>query len=441
MGNDIERPTRRVLWFSNVPLGEGPSVLNTASTVFGGWLDGMLGQLVGAAGFQFDVAYPANGPFRSGSGEHATYHTFGSARFGGRQSGRVAERIEAIIGEVRPDLVHVFGTEALHSETVVQLCREKGIPCLVQIQGVMNSIARHHDAWLPRILGRIATPAELVARKSARSRAKVYRRAAARERRTLGQARFVLGRTSYDRSWVRQMNPKAIYYHSDENLRPVFYDAQWKLGTQNRNKLLFSQPAISYKGAHVAIKALPEVLREVPDTELVMIGKDPIGGPGLVSLVRRTTYGWYLWALLRKYGVKDKVRFVGTLGEEQVRDAYLASHIFLSCSSVENSSNAVSEAQLLGMPVVASDVGGTRSLVADGQDGVLYAGGSAPDLAKSVLGLLSDDDRAADLGYAAHGRSMERHDRARNSGHLLRIYEDVLCSIPDMPITGRAGHS
>lgn len=62
------------------------------------------------------------------------------------------------------------------------------------------------------------------------------------------------------------------------------------------------------------------------------------------------SYGKYLRDEIVKYGLEEKVHFLGRLQAEDMCDAYLKSELFVSASALENSPNSVGEAMLLGMP-------------------------------------------------------------------------------------------
>ena len=109
---------------------------------------------------------------------------------------------------------------------------------------------------------------------------------------------------------------------------------------------------------------------------------------------------------------------------------YLASSLYLLCSSIENSPNSLGEAMLLGMPCVAADMGGVSSMLEHGREGLLYPADDPAALAQAILSLLDDPARAAALGEAAHERAVRTHDPARNAADLLSIYETICGQTP-----------
>jgi glycosyltransferase involved in cell wall biosynthesis len=92
---------------------------------------------------------------------------------------------------------------------------------------------------------------------------------------------------------------------------------------------------------------------------------------------------------------------VRMLGARQDIDRLLArADVVVLPSTTEGMSNAVMEAMAVGRPVVATAVGGTPELLADGR-GVLVQPGDARELADAVAAVLTDPERAQEMGSAA----------------------------------------
>ena len=82
---------------------------------------------------------------------------------------------------------------------------------------------------------------------------------------------------------------------------------------------------------------------------------------------------------------------------------------------------------LLGLPCVASAVGGIPSMLANGTEGLLYGDALDADaLARAVLQVLHSSDGGTAMGRAARARALQTHDAARNAADLLHIYESIL---------------
>ena len=88
-------------------------------------------------------------------------------------------------------------------------------------------------------------------------------------------------------------------------------------------------------------------------------------------------------------------------------------------SRSEGAPFSILEAMAAGLPVVATDVGGVRELVADGETGLLVPAGDPARLAEALRSLLADPALRRRLGAAGHARARERFDlRALRDAHL-----------------------
>jgi glycosyltransferase involved in cell wall biosynthesis len=143
------------------------------------------------------------------------------------------------------------------------------------------------------------------------------------------------------------------------------------------------------KGHAVLLRAWAEVVRQVPDAELVLVG----GGPLESSL--RAEVGWR--------ALTDHVTFAGTL--DSVWGALAQAHVFVLASHHEPFGIVAAEAMAAGVPVVASAVGGLSELVQNGVSGILVPPGDAVPLAAALVQLLTSPDTRARLGAAGRVRA------------------------------------
>lgn len=107
--------------------------------------------------------------------------------------------------------------------------------------------------------------------------------------------------------------------------------------------------------------------------------------------------------LLREYELSDRVNFVGELTQEDLRGWYAASKVVVLPSEDEGLGRVLLEAQSMGVPVIAYDVGGVSEAVLDGITGYLVRKGNIDNLASRIYELLKDDQMRESMGKA--GRS------------------------------------
>lgn len=120
------------------------------------------------------------------------------------------------------------------------------------------------------------------------------------------------------------------------------------------------------------------------------------------------------------------IRLCGVATAEQLRDVLLSSTMYFHPSYVENSSNSVGEAQLVGVPVVASRVGGTDSMVEHGKTGFLYPVTDPYIAAYYIERLVTDANENLSIGKAAREVALVRHDRQTIVAELLKTYESII---------------
>jgi glycosyltransferase involved in cell wall biosynthesis len=112
---------------------------------------------------------------------------------------------------------------------------------------------------------------------------------------------------------------------------------------------------------------------------------------------------------------------MGSLNEEQMCQRYLRSNVFVCPSAIENSPNSLGEAQLLGVPCIASYVGGSMDMM-EGCEKNLYRFEEVEVLAQKVCRVFSERREA---NVELQNKVRNRHDGKINSIKLLSIYNKL----------------
>lgn len=135
------------------------------------------------------------------------------------------------------------------------------------------------------------------------------------------------------------------------------------------------------------LAAFERLLERYPTATLLCVG----GGPLLEETRERA----------RRMGLAERVIFTGYT--EDVAGSLARMDLFVLCSRLEGFPNVLVQAMSMGIPVVASAVGGCLEIVENGEDGLLFPVGDADAFLRAVGSLLDDRDRAAAM--AARGRA------------------------------------
>ena len=323
--------------------------------------------------------------------------------------------------------MHVWGTEAPHSLDAVRAAyaARLGDSTVVSIQGHVSVYGRYHYAeGVSERAMRIPSFGDFVRRTSLeRERCRFVERGEA-ERECLRIAKHVIGRTEWDKACVLQVNPGVSYHHCNETLREEFYAGAWDARRVERHSMFVSQCSYPIKGFHYVLEATALLKENIPDVKLYTTGEN-VFRDGLRRNLGRNSYQLYIARLIERLGLRENVVFTGGLDAAGMKARYLASNVFVSASTIENSPTSVGEAMLLGCPVVSSCVGGVPDMLEHGQEGFLYQASAPYMLAWYVERVFGDDELATRFSRAAHERAMRTHDRERNLRDLLDIYDSL----------------
>lgn len=340
---------------------------------------------------------------------------------------RLEEDWRDVRDDFRPEAVHIHGSEGTHALAWVNACGAAGV--VVSLQGVISGYARYDSGGLQL---RTGTANFLICKLLPRLKGMEMKRLAPFEQELLSKVNHVIGRTDWDRAHTWAINPTATYHHCNENLRPQFYAPapRWNPEACQRHSIFLSQANYPVKGLHRLLDALPLVLRHYPDTHVYVAGYDILHHPkdsrakALARHIIGNPYADYLRRQLAQIP-RGTVKFTGSLDAEAMAERYRMANVFVCPSSIENSPNSVGEAQLVGVPVVASYVGGTPSMVTDGETGLLYRFEEHEMLAQAICRIFADDALALKLSGTAHAAALKRHDRTTNATATLSIYRQI----------------
>jgi D-inositol-3-phosphate glycosyltransferase len=190
--------------------------------------------------------------------------------------------------------------------------------------------------------------------------------------------------------------------------------ARSALGLGDHPVLLFAGRIQPLKGVDVAVAALAAL----GDTDAVLVvvgGASGVDGPAEVERVHK---------LCADLGVADRVRFVEPQPHHLLSTYYRAADVVLVPSRSESFGLVALEAAACGVPVVASAVGGLRTLVDHGRTGFLVEGRDPSAFAAYVAEVLDNPQLASSLGDAAATRA-RRYTWSTSAARLRRLYADL----------------
>lgn len=317
-----------------------------------------------------------------------------------------------------PNVTHLHGTEFAHGLAYLNACPKDNV--IVSIQGLTSAYYYYYYGLTNWDILRNVTVRDIIKHDNLWLQKRKFKQRGNIEKQILKSVRHIIGRTSWDkaRTWV--INPKAQYHFCNETLRSSFYGKQWEYNQCEPHSIFISQAGYPIKGLHQLLKAMPLVLQQYPDTRIYVAGEDITKTDTLLERLRLSGYGLYLKRLMRQLNIESKVFFTGPLIETEMVNQYLKSNVFVCPSAIENSPNSLGEAQLLGVPHIASYVGGIADMMRGNED-CLYRFEEIEMLAEKICKIFAVSSYSKNMQMEAY----KRHDKNINSKRLIEIYYSI----------------
>lgn len=415
----------RVLWITNIVFPEAHSLIKGEGSLktSGGWMIGMADALVQQSNIDLTVATVTSkvNKLTKLEGERITYYLLPLGKGNKRLNHDYEPLWRVIKNAVNPDVVHIHGTEFTHGLAYIEACGTEHV--CVSIQGLISSYSYFYYYGLSLYdIVRSLTPFSIIRGGILRAYFD-YKKRGEIEKLFIKKIKHVIGRTSWDRAQTWALNPDAIYHFGGETLRTDFYSGpNWCYKNCVPHSIFLSQAGIPIKGLHQVLRSLPLVLRRFPNTSLRIAGADITRYSSWKERLLLSNWGNLIRSLIKKNNLLDKVVFTGPLDGVGMKNEYLRCNLFICPSSIENSPNSLGEAQLLGVPTLASYVGGIPDMMRGDEDH-LYRFEDVNMLAKKIIEVFELNDNINN--EMMRNIALERHDPDTNTHNLLQTYFEV----------------
>lgn len=417
----------KVVWLCNVSLPRIAEDLGEPPEFSGGWLEAMADAIKGAV--DLTLVFPAAArSIVSGKVDGVSYIGVPRQLKPFSYDTRVEADFATILDTCKPDVIHIHGTERPHTLAMVNAASSTGHleRIVLSIQGLASVIHRHYMGHLPYQECSRYTLRDIVKKNSLARQQDRFLAAGRFEVEAIRKAMHVIGRTTWDRACTSQINPEINYHFCNENLREVFHQHEWRLDTCERHTIFTSQASYPLKGFHLVLEAFALVVRSFPDARLFVAGRGcKTGSSRLKRALWSFQYPKYIDETIDRLGIADRITYAGPLTASAICDRYLRSHVFAMPSSIENSTNSLAEAMLLGVPCVASYVGGIMDMLEHGKEGFLFQSDAPYMMAHHIRDIFSSDDLSRRIGANARRRALITHDSKANAAELYNIYTAI----------------
>lgn len=417
----------RILWIINSPLPEALDYLNNSSNEkksSGGWLVAASDALSQVRDVELFVASSSNmvDSLIEFKGERIIHEVIPSVK--GKDNIILQSKYwKALKSSINPDVIHIHGTEYLHGISYLNACGSDNV--VLSVQGLVSEISKFYYAGLkPLAIIRNMTFYNLFRRTSIIHQAKRMKAQGEIEKRIIKSVDNVIGRTFWDKSIVRSINPNITYHHCNELLRSAFYSGKWSYKDCQKHSIFISQASYPVKGLHILLEALYRVRKHYPSAMLRIAGPNILKRGSLYDRLKKDGYSKIIKALIKKYGLQSAIKFLGPLNAEQMKREYLKSNVFVSPSSIENSPNSLGEAQILGVPCIASYVGGVPDFIPNINCGYMYRFEDVDVLTEQICDVFIKSAKFDNR--IMREVALKRHDSEQNTLEMVKIYKTIM---------------
>lgn len=415
----------KVLWFSVNSAGLD-NIRNGHNG--GGWIESMHKIVSSRNDIDLSISYNTHSKqvgFNKIERDGTVYYPFSigrQGRFGdivnlmsmSHEDKKVLEMCVDIIKDCKPDIIHIWGSE----NNFGLLYRYTTVPIVIHMQGSWPS---YHNAWLPpgfsltdELLRRLARPWSLIHFMLTNRRSE---KMVKRETDIMTHIKFFLGRTHWDRALVSLFSPNAKYFYCSEGLRESIVNTGefWQQRDSTQNVLVTVGAGHYLKGIDVVLKTAY-----------------------ILKSISKADFKWFLIGPTRN-NIKvfekqlgftcDDVDVVpcGKKDADGVKQGLLQADVFVHTSYIDNSPNAVCEAQFLGLPIIATYTGGVPSLFPDEYPKDYLVPTNDPYYLASVIQkLLAAKKEQVFLSKLNRDYARARHDESVLYKSLLDAYNNIL---------------
>lgn len=415
----------KVLWFTNDAVGL------KENSFAGGWMESLKSQLLLVDNIELSIVTRAKltnnkeiNPTVELIKENVRYYVLPDLRsnlkkrvdlfFNREDHDSNVSRYLDIIKEVKPDVIHIFGSEMDYG----LICKYTNIPVVLHLQGILTVCSYQLNKIKIPFSDRVRAYRfiDVVKGNTLKNLYKTFIRRTKIEQEIFSYCRNYIGRTKWDKNIIGLLSPDSEYFRGEELLRKEFFDANWN-PSRSENKKLKIVSTISnpiYKG-HDSVVSTCRILSEMG----VNYSWDVIGINDSCS-----SYGLFYRDVIERY--KLNINLLGSLNPKEIITTLEKSDMYVHPSHIENSSNAICEAMAVGIPVVAFEVGGNSSMIDNNVDGVLLPDNDPYLLASNLISLKKDCAKLLELSSNSKLRAKQRHDPKSVVDELIRTYEKVI---------------
>lgn len=295
-------------------------------------------------------------------------------------------RIQRVIREIRPDIVHVH-TTIMYAYSAL----ERGYPSVLAIRGLAQ-----REAPLEQGISKV----------------RMSKFTVEFERDALRRAKNIICLNRYTSSFIEDQVRDPRIRYIDNPADDSFFDI---VNDEEEGRILLLAPVRRLKGHEFAVQAAAELKAQGRRFQLYLVGPplDP-------------TYLTEVESMVDRLDLRDCVHIEDNAPRSAVREHYSKASVVLLPSLIENAPLVVSEGMAAGKAIVATPAGGVAEMVEDGKTGIIVPMKDGSAIASAVGRLLDSPQARKEMGIAAKQTAEKRFRKEVSVQKTLAFYKEIL---------------
>lgn len=387
----------RVLWVTNILMGDYAKRL-TNKPMGGLWMDALFNQLNRDDDIFYTIATTQNvKKVSSETINDVVYYILPGgipAKYKRSHNNAKSDWIE-VFQDVKPDVIHIWGTEYSHSLPAVELAKEYNIQTVIYMQGIMKAIAKYASGNVS--IGNMikyTTLRDLLKFQPLFLQKKWFSKCAKTESKLLKKVDAIIVENLWAEAFCKSINDNLTIYKVPLNINEEFYKQNWSIQNMTPYTIICNASGPAYKGLHYLLESLRIVKIKYPNVKLFVPGRNIIVSKNSIRRQKKPGYWGYISDFIKKNNLDKNVVFTGYLTQKELAKRLSITNVFVLCSAIENHSSSLKEALTVGIPSIASEVGGVSEYLSFGVNGYSYRYGETDCVAHYICKIFKNESVA-----------------------------------------------
>lgn len=212
------------------------------------------------------------------------------------------------------------------------------------------------------------------------------------------------------------VSPNAVDFRKFRPIKKIDQKLAVELKLTDKKVVGFLGSFFKYEGLEFAIKAMPDILKKIPNAHLLLVG----GG----------NQDKKLRSLSAELGLENHITFTGRVPYQEITRYYSLVDLLVFPRENIRLTQLVTplkplESMALGKPIIASDVGGHREMIEHGVTGLLFESENIVSLAEAAITMLEDSAKVTSCVANGHDYVENIRNWKNTATCYLPVYEEV----------------